>query len=203
MKEIMYQEQEDTICHLQNSLNDSNKRNKKLQEKLDDFDAESDKIAQLILENSQLSEMVGNGKYEGISQLFKSTLEQLKIVMECKVILDPLVDPVILKSGNTVSGKVFKDLKKDPFDNTKDCKERIPNLLAKEVIEILKYTKNKLKSLPKAVKSYKSTQTSPISLPTTVHLPPKSQNSEYEPSVQQTDSDYLSDCTCYTQQPNL
>ena len=203
MKEIMYQEQEDTICHLQNSLNDSNKRNKKLQEKLDDFDAESDKIAQLILENSQLSEMVGNGKYEGISQLFKSTLEQLKIVMECKVILDPLVDPVILKSGNTVSGKVFKDLKKDPFDNTKDCKERIPNLLAKEVIEILKYTKNKLKSLPKAVKSYKSTQTSPISLPTTVHLPPKSQNSEYEPSVQHTDSDYLSDCTCYTQQPNL
>jgi len=42
---------------------------------------------------------------------------------------------------------VFRDLRKDPFDNTKDCEERIPNLLAKEVIEIIKNSEKRLQTL--------------------------------------------------------
>ena len=105
------------------------------------------RLAQITLENAILSEVVRNNKNERITKLFESTLEQLNTAMECNILCETLVDPVILKSGNTISGVVFQGLERDPFDNTKDCKERIPNLLAKEVIEIIKNSKKRLQTL--------------------------------------------------------
>jgi len=116
-----------------------------------------------------LSEKAGLGKLEGVTGLFKKMLEKLNTAMECKILCEPLVDPVILKSGNTINGEVFSKIKKDPFDCTKDCKDKIPNLLAKEIAEIIKNTENELQNLPIALPPSKTPENPLIHL-----LPPSS-----------------------------
>jgi len=146
-EDLSEEEHEIHFLHV-DSLDDDVKVNvSNSQNELQIVSPESEKITQLTLENGILSELIKNNNGDKVTDLFESTLEQLNAAMECKILCEPLVDPVILKSGNTVSGGVLKDFERDPFDNTKDCKERIPNLLAKEVSEIIKNAKDHLSSI--------------------------------------------------------
>ena len=58
-------------------------------------------------------------------------------LLECSICWTKMQSPVILKSGNTVCEGCFKTLKRDPFDSTKRCNEKIKNIFCLNVIGVL------------------------------------------------------------------
>ena len=72
---------------------------------------------------------------------FDEFLACLKEHLQCPIILETFKNPVMTPSGNTVEGSVMKTLVQnkafDPFTRNGVCKELIPNLLVRQISELV------------------------------------------------------------------
>jgi hypothetical protein len=55
----------------------------------------------------------------GSGVLLSKLLSKISSLFECSISCQPMRNPVILKSGNTIDEEVFNRLRVDPFDKSK------------------------------------------------------------------------------------
>jgi hypothetical protein len=113
------------------------------------YDFQFQKTQTLKKENFDLHKISEKDGESKVANILEGLLEKLSDQLMWPINLIPIKNPVILKSGITIDEDIFKKLDKDPFDSTKACDLTIPNLLAKNLKDIINDTKKQMDELSK------------------------------------------------------
>ena len=132
---------------LQNKIKNNNAQINKLKQKIknkDGYTKNLEKKNKKVL--NELKQLENNwnqvkSRKDPNGKKLDKLLTSLEEHLQCPILLETFQNPVLTPSGNTVEGSVMKTLVQnkalDPFTRNGVCKELIPNLLVRQISELV------------------------------------------------------------------